>query len=63
MLHGTVHAVSRVMEVLGVMVAFLVATLVALPEWSYSAGWGYFPASACGIVALLTAALILVGRF
>jgi Protein of unknown function (DUF3309) len=51
------------MEVLGVMVAFLVATVVALPEWSYSAGWGYFPAGACGIVALLTAALIVVGRF
>jgi hypothetical protein len=50
------------MELLAVMMALLVAALVVMPAWPYSARWGYYPASACGIVAFVMAALILVGR-
>jgi Protein of unknown function (DUF3309) len=50
------------METLVVMVALLAAAIVMMPGWPYSARWGYFPAGACGILALAMAALVLVGR-
>jgi hypothetical protein len=50
------------METLVVMVALLVAAIVMMPGWPYSARWGYFPAGACGMLALAMAALVLVGR-
>jgi hypothetical protein len=59
---GTRHASVATMELLIVMVALLVATLVVMPGWPYSARWSYVPASACGFLALLMAALVLVGR-
>ena len=49
-------------EMIAVMMTLLVAALVVMPAWPYSARWGYYPASACGIVALATAALVLIGR-
>jgi uncharacterized protein DUF3309 len=49
-------------EMIAVMMTLLVAALVVMPAWPYSARWGYYPASACGIVALTMAALALVGR-
>jgi uncharacterized protein DUF3309 len=59
---GTLRAVRVAMEMIAVMMALLVAALVVMPAWPYSARWGCYPASACGIVALATAALVLVGR-
>jgi hypothetical protein len=50
------------MEMIAVMVALLIAVLAVMPAWPYSARWGYYPASVCGMVALATAALVLVGR-
>jgi Protein of unknown function (DUF3309) len=50
------------METLGVMVAMLVAALLVMPAWPYSQRWGFLPCGACGIVALATAALVLLGR-
>jgi hypothetical protein len=50
------------METLAMMVASLVAVLVVMPAWRYSARWGYYPAGACGIVALAIVALVLAGR-
>jgi hypothetical protein len=49
-------------EMLVVMVALLVAAFVVMPGWPYSVRWGYFPASTCGFLALVMAALVLVGR-
>ena len=45
-----------------VMVVPLVAALVVVPAWPYSARWGYYPASACGCAAVVIAVLVLVGR-
>ena len=59
---GTLRAVPVTMETIAVMMALLVAALVVMPAWPYSARWGYYPASACGMVAFATAALVLVGR-
>jgi hypothetical protein len=50
------------MGTLAVMVASLVAVLVVMPAWRYSAKWGYYPAGACGIVALAIVALVFAGR-
>ena len=60
--HGTIRAARDAMEMLTVMVALLVAALFVMPAWPYSARWGYCPAGSCGMVALLVAALVLVGR-
>jgi uncharacterized protein DUF3309 len=59
---GTLRAVLIAMEMIAVMMALLAAVLVVMPAWPYSARWGYYPASACGIVAIATAALVLIGR-
>jgi hypothetical protein len=50
------------MDMIAVMMALLLVTLAVMPAWPYSIRWGYYPASACGIVAFAMAALILVGR-
>ena len=50
------------METLGVMIALLLAALLVMPAWPYSAKWGMFPAGACGFVALVIATLVVFGR-
>jgi hypothetical protein len=38
----------------------LVLLLVgALPAWSYSSGWGYYPAGGLGLVLLITLVFVL----
>jgi Protein of unknown function (DUF3309) len=49
------------MELIGVLMFLLLAALVVMPKWPYSAKWGYLPSSACGLVAALMAALVVVG--
>jgi uncharacterized protein DUF3309 len=49
-------------EVLGLMIALLLAALLVMPAWPYSARWGLFPAGVCGIVALALATLVVFGR-
>jgi hypothetical protein len=61
-LPGILRASVVPMDTLVVMMALLVAAIVTMPGWPYSARWGYFPAGACGILALAMAALVLVGR-
>jgi hypothetical protein len=60
--HGTFRAEMIVMGTLAVMVASLVAVLVVMPAWRYSAKWGYYPAGVCGMVALAIVALVFAGR-
>jgi len=47
---------------LALMIVLLLAALVVMPAWPYSAKWGLFPAGVCGIVALAIATLVVFGR-
>jgi uncharacterized protein DUF3309 len=35
----------------------------ALPTWSHSSNWGYFPSGGLGLVVLILLVLVLTGRF
>jgi hypothetical protein len=42
-----------------VLVLFLIG---ALPTWSHSASWGYFPSGGLGIVIIIVVVLLVMGR-
>jgi hypothetical protein len=45
------------------IVVFLVLALVgALPRWSHSRDWGYFPTGGLGLVLLIVVVLLVLGR-
>ncbi len=44
---------------LGVLVVML---LGALPRWSHSRDWGYFPSGGLGLVVLILVILLVLGR-
>jgi hypothetical protein len=45
------------------LVVFLVLALVgALPRWSHSRQWGYFPTGGLGLVLLIVVILLVLGR-
>lgn len=41
-----------------VLILFLVG---AMPNWRYSAGWGYRPAGGIGLVLVIVLVLLLIG--
>ena len=43
-----------------VLVLFFIG---ALPTWSHSRSWGYFPSGGLGLVVLILLVLVLTGRF
>jgi hypothetical protein len=46
-----------------ILIVFLVLALFgALPRWSHSRDWGYFPSGGVGIVLVVVLILLLVGR-
>ncbi len=46
-----------------ILIVFLVLALVgALPRWSHSREWGYFPTGGLGIVLVVVVILLLLGR-
>ena len=46
-----------------VLIVFLVLALVgALPKWSHSRQWGYFPTGGVGLVLLIVLILLVLGR-
>jgi uncharacterized protein DUF3309 len=46
-----------------ILIVFLVLALVgALPRWSHSREWGYFPTGGVGIVLVVVVILLLLGR-
>jgi hypothetical protein len=48
---------------LTVLIIFAVLMLVgALPRWSHSRSWGYYPSSGIGIVLVILLILLLTGR-
>jgi Protein of unknown function (DUF3309) len=42
-----------------VLVLFLVG---ALPNWSYSKSWGYFPSGILGLIVVIIVVLLWLGR-
>jgi hypothetical protein len=42
-----------------ILILFLIG---ALPNWSHSANWGYFPSGGIGIVVVILIVLLLTGR-
>jgi hypothetical protein len=46
-----------------ILLIVLVLLLVgALPTWSHSRSWGYFPSGGLGLVVLILLVLVLAGR-
>lgn len=46
-----------------VLIIILILLLVGgLPNWGYSAGWGYAPSGAIGLVLVVILVLMLLGR-
>ena len=46
-----------------ILIILLILFLIgALPTWPYSRGWGYYPSSGLGLVAIILIVLLLIGR-
>ena len=46
-----------------ILIIILVLLLIgALPTWSYSGGWGYYPSGGLGLIVLIVVILLLTGR-
>jgi hypothetical protein len=46
-----------------ILIIVLILLLVgALPTWSYSGAWGYYPSGGLGLVLLILIVLLLLGR-
>jgi hypothetical protein len=46
-----------------ILVIFLILALVgALPRWSHSRQWGYFPTGGVGLALVIVVILVLLGR-
>jgi hypothetical protein len=47
----------------GILLIVLVLFWIgALPRWSHSHSWGYYPSSGLGIIVVIVAVLVLLGR-
>ncbi|MBE7619525.1 DUF3309 domain-containing protein [Gluconacetobacter entanii] len=44
------------------LVVIVILLIGALPTWPYSAGWGYYPSGALGLVVLVLVVLMIMGR-
>ncbi len=44
------------------IVILILALLGALPKWSHSRKWGYFPTGGIGLILLIVVILLLLGR-
>lgn len=46
-----------------ILIVFLILALVgALPRWSHSRKWGYYPTGGLGLILLIVVILLLLGR-
>jgi len=45
------------------IVVVLLMLLGALPRWSHSREWGYFPSGGLGLVLVVLIVLVLLGHF
>jgi len=44
------------------IVILLLALFGALPRWSHSQNWGYYPTGGLGLILLVVVVLVLMGR-
>jgi Protein of unknown function (DUF3309) len=44
------------------IVILLLALFGALPRWSHSRDWGYYPTGGLGLILLIVIVLLLLGR-
>jgi hypothetical protein len=44
------------------LVVLILMLLGALPRWSHSRDWGYFPSGGLGLVVLILIILLVLGR-
>jgi low affinity Fe/Cu permease len=44
------------------IVVLIMALCGALPRWSHSRNWGYYPMSGLGVVLIIVIVLLIVGR-
>ncbi len=45
------------------IVVVILMLLGALPNWSHSRQWGYYPSGGLGVVLMILVVLVLLGRF
>lgn len=43
------------------LIVLLVLLIAGLPQWPYSAGWGYAPSGALGVILLVLLIVLLMG--
>ena len=44
------------------LIVLVLLVIGALPTWSYSSGWGYFPSGIIGLIVVVLLVLFLMGR-
>jgi uncharacterized protein DUF3309 len=44
------------------LIVLVLVFIGALPTWSHSRSWGYFPSGGLGLVVLILLVLVLTGR-
>lgn len=44
------------------LIVFILVVIGALPLWSYSGGWGYFPSGIAGLVVVILLIMLVMGR-
>lgn len=44
------------------LIVLVLALVGALPTWSHSANWGYFPSGGLGILLVIVVVMLLMGR-
>jgi len=44
------------------LIVLILILLGALPTWSYSRNWGYFPSGGLGLVVVILLILVLMGH-
>jgi hypothetical protein len=44
------------------LIILIILLLGALPNWSYSSGWGYYPSGGLGLILLIVLILVLLRR-
>ena len=44
------------------IIVLILLLLGALPSWSYSSGWGYYPSGSLGLILVIVVILVLLGK-
>lgn len=44
------------------IIILILALIGALPSWSHSRSWGYYPSGGLGLVLIIVVILLLLGR-